>query len=219
MNPTAIATVITVLDLLGVGVFAVTGALVASRKQMDIVGFALLATVTGIGGGTLRDLLLGFSPVFWVHQPIYVLICIAVAGIVFFTAHIPESRYRLLLWLDAVGLSVFCVVGAEKALEAGAGAFIAVVMGVITATFGGLVRDVLGGEIPVILRKEIYASAALAGSAALVGGIAAGLAPAAAAVAGFAICLGIRGLALQRGWSLPVYRPRAGRTPDELDRR
>ena len=100
-----IATLITILDLAGVAVFAVTGALVASRKQMDIVGFALLATVTGIGGGTLRDLVLGVTPVFWVQQPVYVAVCVAVAAIVFFTAHIPESRYRLLLWLDALGLS------------------------------------------------------------------------------------------------------------------
>jgi uncharacterized membrane protein YeiH len=214
-----IATLITALDLLGVAVFAVTGALVASRKQMDIVGFALLATVTGIGGGTLRDVVLGLAPVFWVQQPVYIVICVAVAAIVFFTAHIPESRYRLLLWLDALGLSVFCVVGADKALAAGAGPFIAVVMGVITATFGGVVRDVLGGEIPVILRKEIYATAALAGAGSFVGGVMAGFAPAWAALGGFAVCLVIRGLALQRGWSLPVYRPRPGRTPDELDRR
>lgn len=219
MNVETIATLITMLDLLGVGVFAVTGALVASRKQMDIVGFALMATVTGIGGGTLRDLVLGLTPVFWVQQPVYVVICVAVAGIVFFTAHIPESRYRLLLWLDALGLATFCVVGADKALAAGVGAFIAIVMGVITATFGGVVRDVLGGEIPVILRKEIYATAALAGAAAFVAGTVAGLAPGVAALAGFAVCLAIRGLALQRGWSLPVYRPRPGRTPDELDRR
>src|SRR5262249_52038948 len=154
--------------LLGVAVFAVTGALVASRKQMDIVGFALLATVTGIGGGTLRDLVLGVQPVFWVREPVYVVVCIAIAAIVFFTAHVPESRYRLLLWLDALGLSFFCVVGADKALVADAGWFIAIVMGVITATFGGIVRDVLGGEVPVILRKEIYATAALAGSAVFV---------------------------------------------------
>ena len=157
------------LDLFGVAVFAVTGALTASRKQMDIVGFALLATVTGIGGGTLRDLVLGAQPVFWVREPVYVAICIAVAVIVFFTAHIPESRYRLLLWLDALGLSFFCVAGADKALTADAGWFIAIVMGVITATFGGVVRDVLGGEIPVILRREIYATAALAGAGVFVG--------------------------------------------------
>lgn len=215
-----IATLVSVLDLCGVAVFAVTGALVASRKQMDIVGFALLATVTGIGGGTLRDLVLGLAPVFWVRQPLYVAICIAVAGVVFFTAHIPESRYRLLLWLDAIGLSVFCVVGADQALAAGAGPFIAVVMGVITATFGGVVRDVLGGEIPIVLRKEIYATAALAGSTAFVAGTLAGIPAVAAALGGFAICLAIRGAALQRGWSLPVYRPRPGRSPpDDPDRR
>jgi uncharacterized membrane protein YeiH len=219
MNVETIATLIMALDLLGVGVFAITGALVASRKQMDLVGFALLATVTGIGGGTLRDLVLGLTPVFWVQQPIYVVICIVVAAIVFFTAHIPESRYRLLLWLDALGLATFCVVGADRALVAEAGPFIAVVMGVITATFGGVVRDVLGGEIPVILRKEIYATAALAGAGTFVGGAMAGLAPAAAALGGLAVCLVIRGLALLRGWSLPVYKPRRGRTPDELDRR
>lgn len=212
-----IATLIVVLDLLGVAVFAVTGALVASRKQMDIVGFALLATVTGVGGGTLRDLVLGVQPVFWVREPVYVALCVAVAAVTFFTAHIPESRYRLLLWLDALGLSVFCIVGADKALVAGAGSFIAVVMGVITATIGGVIRDVLGGEVPVILRKEIYVTAALAGATVFVAARVAGMAAPAAALTGFAVCLAIRGAALQRGWSLPVYRPRAGRD-QEADR-
>lgn len=213
-----IETLITVLDLFGVAVFALTGALVASRKQMDIVGFALLATVTGIGGGTLRDLVLGVQPVFWVREPIYIAICIAVAAVAFFTVHIPESRYRLLLWLDALGLSFFCVVGADKALVAGAGWFIAIVMGVITATFGGIVRDVLGDEIPIILRKEIYATAALAGSVVFVGAFAAGVPGTVAALAGFAVCLLVRVAALRRGWSLPTYRPRPARNPDELGR-
>ncbi len=144
--------VIATLDWFGVAVFAVTGALVASRKEMDIFGFALLATVTGIGGGSVRDLLLGV-PVFWVREPAYVAICVAVSAVVFFTAHIPESRYRLLMWLDAVGLAFFCVVGAGKGLDAGAGPFIAVVMAVITASFGGIIRDVIGGESPFLLRK------------------------------------------------------------------
>lgn len=207
---------ITALDWLGVAVFAVTGALVASRKQMDVVGFALLATVTGIGGGTFRDLVLGVTPVFWVEQPAYVGICVVVAVVVFFSAHIPESRYRLLLWLDAVGLSFFCLVGAQKGLDAGAGPYVAVIMGVITATIGGVARDVLGGEIPVILRKEIYATAALAGSIVFVGLSAAGMTQVVAGLAGFTLCLAVRGLALQRGWSLPAYRSRAGRSPDEL---
>ncbi len=213
MNTAMTLTLPGLLDLSGVAVFAVTGALTASRKQMDIVGFALLATVTAIGGGTLRDLVLGLQPVFWVREPIYVAVCVLVAVVVFFTAHIPESRYRLLLWLDALGLSFFCVAGADRAIESGAGWFIAIVMGVITATFGGVVRDVLGGEVPVILRKEIYATAALAGATAFVGLFAAGLDGPLAAFCGFAVCLGVRGMALQRGWSLPVYRPRPGRDP------
>lgn len=208
-------TLITTLDFLGVAVFAVTGALVASRKQMDIVGFALLATVTGVGGGTLRDLILGV-PVFWVRSPAYVGVCFAVAALVFFTAHIPQSRYRLLLWLDAVGLSFFCVVGAEIALQSGAGYFIAIVMGIMTATFGGIIRDILGGEIPIILRKEVYATAALAGSAVFAGVWALGDPGIMATLVGFSACFLIRALALVRGWSLPVYRGRPGRAPDEL---
>jgi uncharacterized membrane protein YeiH len=208
-------TLITLLDVLGVAVFAVTGALVASRKQMDVVGFALLATVTGIGGGTLRDLLLGL-PVFWVQKPLYVAVCFAVAVLVFFTAHIPHSRYRLLLQLDAIGLSFFCVVGSQIALSAGAGVFIAAIMGMMTATFGGVIRDILGGEVPIILRKEIYATAALAGSGVFALLAAAGSPGIAAALAGFLVCFVIRALALSRGWSLPPYRARPGRRPDEL---
>ena len=144
-----------VLDWLGVIVFATSGALVASRKQMDIVGFALLAIVTGIGGGTLRDILLGQLPVFWVREPAYLGTCVLVAAVVFFTAHIPQSRYRVLLWFDALGLALFAVTGAERALLAGTGPGAAVAMGVITATFGGVIRDVLGAESPVVLSREI----------------------------------------------------------------
>jgi uncharacterized membrane protein YeiH len=208
------ALVITTLDWFGVAVFAVTGALVASRKQMDIFGFALLATVTGIGGGSLRDLLLGQAPVFWVKEPLYVGICVAVAVVVFFTAHIPESRYRLLMWLDAVGLAFFCVVGAGKGLVAGP--YIAVVMAVITASFGGIIRDVIGGESPFLLRKEIYVTAALAGAVTFVGGIGIGIPDTVAAIAGFVVCLVIRGLGLVYGLSLPTYRTRPGRTAEEL---
>jgi uncharacterized membrane protein YeiH len=208
-------TLITSLDILGIVVFAITGALVASRKQMDVVGFALLATVTGVGGGTLRDLILGV-PVFWVQRPFYVAICLAVAVVVFFTAHIPQSRYRLLLWLDAIGLSFFCVVGAEIVLAGGGGYFIAILMGVMTATFGGIIRDLLGGEIPVVLRREIYATAALAGAGAFAAAWALGLPGIVASGAGFLVCFTIRALALAFGWSLPPYRARPGRPPSEL---
>ena len=203
------------LDLIGVAAFAASGALVASRKQMDLVGFALLAVVTGIGGGTVRDLLLGL-PVFWIERPLYLMICFVVAGAAFLTAHLPNSRYRLLLWFDAAGLALFCVVGAEKALLAGAGPLVALVMGVITATFGGVIRDILGAEEPVILTREIYATAALAGAGLF---ILLEMTPAgrdAALVAALALAFTIRGLAIRQGWSLPRYRPRAGRDPADI---
>ncbi len=206
------------LDWFGLAIFAVTGALVASRKRMDIFGFMLLGAATGIGGGSLRDVMLGQLPVFWVKEPAALAICLVVAAATFFLAHIPESRYRALLWLDAAGLSLFCVVGADKALDAGVGGFIAVAMGVMTATFGGVIRDILGGESPLVLRKEIYVTAALAGAVAYVGLTSLGVPEAAATVCGFAACFTIRALALHYRWSLPVYRARAGRTVEEVEK-
>ncbi|HEY8565324.1 MAG TPA: trimeric intracellular cation channel family protein [Beijerinckiaceae bacterium] len=203
------------LDVLGLVVFAISGALVASRKEMDIVGFALLGTVTGIGGGTIRDLLLG-APVFWVTQPTSLLVCVGVAAITFFAAHVPQSRYRVLLWFDALGLALFAVTGAERALAAGAGPVVAVTMGVITATFGGVVRDVLGGESPIILTREIYATAAVLGAAIFVLLTASGLPREVAAPSGFAAAFALRGAALYRGWSLPRYKPRPGRRPEDI---
>ena len=172
--------------------------------------------MTGVGGGTIRDLLLGTAPVFWVKNPVYAAIALTVSAIVFFAAHIPESRYRLILWLDAVGLALVCVVGADRGLAAGAGAFIAVVMGVITAVFGGIIRDVLGGESPVILRREIYVIPALLGAIAFVAMVHAGAGYPLAATAGFAICFTVRGLALYYGWSLPPYKSRPGRQADQV---
>lgn len=212
-------TATTFLDWLGIVVFAISGALVASRKQMDLVGFALLGTVTGIGGGTLRDLLLGLAPVFWVREPAYLVVCVLVSCLVFATAHIPASRYRLLLWFDALGLALFAVTGAERALLAGFGPVVAVAMGVITATFGGIIRDVLGNEDPVVLSREIYVTAALAGATVFVAASGLGLGREAALGAGLLVGLIVRGAALARGWSLPRYRERPGRTPDEINRR
>ena len=206
------------LDWLGVIVFAISGALVASRKQMDVVGFALLGTATGIGGGTLRDLLLGQGPVFWVQEPAYLVVCVVVSGAVFLTAHIPQSRYRVLLWFDALGLALFAVTGAERALLAGSGPVVAIAMGVVTATFGGVVRDVLGNESPVVLSREIYVTAALVGASVFVGLSALGLGRESALGAGLLAGLAVRGMALRRGWSLPRYRERQGRSPDEIER-
>lgn len=202
------------LDYLGVALFAATGALAASRKQLDIIGFLFLAGVTGIGGGTARDLILGV-PVFWVAQHIYIVVCAVTACLVYFLAHLIESRYRLLLWLDAVALAAFSVFGAYKGLSVTGSAVVAVIMGMFTGTLGGILRDVLAGEPSVLLRQEIYVAAALAGAATFVAADAAGAAPGMAAGLGFAMTLGVRCGALLRGWTLPPYRSRPGRTPDQ----
>lgn len=206
-----LAPLVPALDLLGVAVFAATGALTASRKQLDIVGFALLAAVTGIGGGTLRDVLIGRLPVFWVGQPHYLAVTTAVAVLVFFVAHRIESRYRLLLWLDALGLALFAGLGARIALGHDTPAAVAVLLGTMTATFGGILRDVLCAELPLILRREIYVTAAALAAAVYVVldrlAVAPDLALLAAVIAGFAL----RALALAKGLSLPAYRPRPGR--------
>ncbi|MEH6718435.1 MAG: trimeric intracellular cation channel family protein [Aurantimonas endophytica] len=203
-----IDTLAALLDWLGVVVFATSGALVASRKQMDIVGFILLGTITGIGGGTIRDMLLGQLPVFWIVAPSYLIICAIVSCATFFLAHIPQSRHALLLRFDALGMALFAVTGAEKALVAGADPVVAVAMGVITATFGGVIRDVLGGERPAVLRHEVYATAALVGAAIFVLLSQMGVARETGLVCGFLIAATVRLGALQWNWSLPRYRPR-----------
>lgn len=205
---------IDLLDYVGVALFAATGSLAASRKQLDIIGFLFLGAVTGIGGGTVRDLILDV-PVFWVEEPIFVLVC-AVTGIfVYFTAHLLESRYRLLLWLDAIALSAYGVFGAYKGLTVTGSATVAVVMGMLTGTLGGIIRDVLTREPSVLMRQEIYVAAAMAGAVVFVAASSAMPVPLAAATA-FAIALGVRGGALHFGWTLPAYKSRPGRDPTDL---
>jgi uncharacterized membrane protein YeiH len=193
------------LDWFGICAFALSGTLVASRKRMDIVGFALLGCVTGIGGGTVRDILLGSLPVFWVKQPAYLLTCVLVSCAAFFVAHLVHSRLRLLLWCDAVGVALFSVTGAEVALSLGVGPAIAIAMGVATATFGGVIRDILGSEIPIILRREVYVTAALLGAAVYVVGQYLGLAKDVSLVAGFVAALALRSAAIAFDLSLPVF--------------
>lgn len=196
------------LDLVGVAVFAASGALKAAEKEMDVFGFAILGCVTGIGGGTLRDLLLGTLPVFWIRQVEYPLLCAAVAISVFvIAARLPVDR-RWLEWADAVGLATFCVIGTEIALRARAPHMSALLMGIVTAAFGGVLRDLLAGEVPLILKREIYATAAAAGSAAYIAlHSLSGRADLALAL-GFTVALGMRGAALIYGLSLPSYRGR-----------
>ncbi len=198
-------------DLAGIAVFAASGALVASRKQMDAVGFIVIGCLTSFGGGTVRDLLLGRTPVFWLREPQVLAVASVVALLVFFAAPRVENRFRALLWADAAGLALFAVLGAEIALLAGSPPWAAVLLGVVTASFGGVLRDVVCNEIPLLLRKEIYALAALAGAAVFVLLRMQGVWRDAALLAGVAVCFAIRAAAIARGWSLPAYRSRPGR--------
>ncbi len=205
-------TLLDALDYASVAVFALTGALVASRSQLDIVGFIFVACLTAVGGGTLRDILLDRT-VFWIAEPAILLIATLAAVTVFFTAHLLESRYRALLWLDACALAVAVPAGVGVAVGAGAGWPIVLVMGMITGCMGGLMRDVVCNEVPLVLKQgELYVTAAFAGAVAAVSVQLLGDPHLAlAACAGLTLILRVGSLAL--GWRLPVYRmtpPRDG---------
>lgn len=204
-----------ILDFAGVGLFAATGALVASRKQLDIIGFVFLATLTGIGGGTVRDLILDV-PVFWIEDHSYILICALAAICVYFTAHLFESRYKLVLWLDAVALAAYGVFGAFKGLEITGSPIVAVVMGMLTGTFGGVLRDVIASEPSVLMRREVYITAAMIGGALYVLCYGLGAPPLLAALTGFLCAFIVRSGALIMGWSLPGYRSKPGRDPEDI---
>ncbi len=204
---------IPVLDYASVLVFALTGALVASRAQLDLVGFIFFATLTGVGGGTLRDLVLGRTPVFWVDRPELILLTAGAAIVVFFTAHLLESRYRAILWLDALALAVAVPAGVGVALEAGTGPTVTVMMGIMTGTFGGLMRDVVANELPLILKQgELYITATFGGAVAALVLLTLGL-PHSAALLGCGIMvLALRAGSMVLGWRLPVYKARPPRT-------
>ena len=203
---------ITIAGWIGIVAFAVSGALVASRKEMDIIAFVFFGTVTAIGGGTMRDLILNV-PVFWVKDPTTLGVAAIASALTFFVAHVPESRLKLLLWLDALGMAVFCVAGAAAALPKGG--IVAVTCGVITAVVGGFIRDMMGAEEAAIMRGEIYASAAFLG--ALVFVLLSEVLPKDIAVlAGILAAFALRAAALALGWRLPVYRRKPGRSREEI---
>ena len=201
-------TTIYALDLFGVVVFAITGSLAAGKKRLDLFGVVVLALATALGGGTIRDVTLGALPVFWVSDPTYVIVAAATALATFVIVRCWRLPGGALLVADAFGLAIFTVIGARKALEADVSPVIAVLMGMMTGVAGGMIRDVLSGDIPLILRREIYATASLCGAivfAALSWGF-----PGAAANAVVAVVaiLAIRLAALKWGLSLPTFSPR-----------
>ena len=196
-------TVLGALDFAGVAVFAATGALAAARERHDLVTFAFFGAITGVGGGTVRDLLIG-APVFWVGDWRYIAVCVAASLAVWMVGARPW-RFRALLWLDAVGLAAYGVFGAAKAELFGVAPLICIVMGALTACFGGIVRDLLAGQPSILLRREITVSAALLAACVYVVVRALGLDawPSAFLAAGLGFAL--RAGALVWGWSLPAF--------------
>jgi uncharacterized membrane protein YeiH len=196
------------LDYAAVAVFAITGALVASRSQLDIVGFIFIACLTALGGGTLRDVILDRPPL-WVTDPVTLLVASGAAVAVFFGAHRLESRYRALEWVDALALAVAVPAGVGVALSEGMGWPIVLVMGMVTGCMGGLMRDVVCNEVPLVLKQgELYVTCAFAGALVAVGLLALGAAGWMALSACAAVTLVLRAGSLALGWRLPVYRSR-----------
>ena len=192
------------LDLFGIAVFAASGALAAAQRQQTLVTFSFFALITGVGGGTVRDLLIG-TPVFWVQDWRFPATCLVTAGLVWVT---PKNFWnpRALDWFDAVGIAIYAVFGTWKSLTLGVPLLPAMMMGVITACVGGIIRDVLAGEPSILLKPEIYVTAA-ALSACLFGlfiWFDAPFIPAAAVSA--ALGFALRAMAITKGWAIPAYR-------------
>lgn len=205
-------TLLGALDIASVAVFALTGALVASRSQLDLVGFIFIACLTAVGGGTIRDVLLNRDAVFWIADPSILLAAVVAAVLVFLGAHLLESRYKAIVWLDAFALAIAVPAGAGVALGMGQHWAVVMVMGVATGCFGGLLRDVVCNEVPLVLKQgEIYATAAFMGAGAAVAIVAVGY------PAGYALltCAGVtfvlRAGSIAFGWRLPVYKAKPPR--------
>lgn len=192
-----------ILDLVGTAAFAASGAWVGVRKHMDLFGVLVLGVVTAVGGGTLRDLLLGDIPPFSLKDETYICIAITVSLVVFINRVRFKAFEKPLLYFDAIGLGTFVVIGTTKALDFQLGFLGAVLMGVMTGTAGGVVRDILANQVPLILRREIYASACVAGGVLLVVLLQIGAGRPVAALFAAGTVIIVRLLAIHYNWALP----------------
>lgn len=197
--------ILSLFDGLGIFVFGLSGGLMAVRQKFDLLGVIAIAFLPAIGGGTLRDLLLD-QPVFWLTET-YILWLPTLAGILAFIAPDRLCRIRSLKWIDAAGLALFAVVGASKAMELGYDFGICVLMGTMTATAGGVIRDVVCNETPLLLRQDIYATAAILGAAVFFIASTMGLDDLTSLTFGAAVCFIVRALSLRFGWNLPSADP------------
>ena len=201
---------IEILRWIGTFVFGLSGGLTAARRQMDLFGFVVIAMVTGTGGGTLRDLLLGVGPVSWVQEPRFLTIS-AVAGVVAFVANpllqkLDVPRRGALVWADAVGLAVFAVSGTHIAMGYDLPAISVVLLGMLSAVGGGVLRDLLSDTIPLILHRELYATAAVAGSVAVLALDRFEAEPVTSTIIATGVAFAVRAYGIVTGWSLPQYR-------------
>lgn len=204
MHDELVHILLVVLDLGGTFVFAISGAVVAVRKRLDIFGVMVLAFAAGNAGGITRDLLIGVAPPAAIASWTYVGVSVLAGFIVFFWDSIVTRLNHPVQWFDAIGLAFFAVAGTEKALVHGLNPLMAALLGMLTGIGGGMLRDVLVGEIPVVLRADLYALAALAGAAVVVGAHLLGISPVAGTVVGGLACFALRYGAIRHGWHLPT---------------
>jgi uncharacterized membrane protein YeiH len=214
-DPALVAGVLVVLDLAGTFVFALSGALAGIKHRLDLFGVLVLSFAAGSAGGLIRDVLLGATPPPAISDWRYIGVSLAAGLVTFFCFPLIDRLRSSVLVLDAAGLALFAVSGALKAQAAGLNPLASMLLGVITGIGGGMVRDVLVSDVPAVLRGELYASAALAGTAVVVLGRLAGLPTPVGAIVGALLCFVLRYLAIRRGWRLPVAGPRH---PPQTDR-
>jgi uncharacterized membrane protein YeiH len=195
-----------VADLIGVAVFAVSGALAAGRKGLDLLGVIVIASVTAVGGGTLRDLLLNRHPIFWIADPRYLVVIIAAALLTVLTSGVYPVPGHVLLVADALGLGLFALSGAQIAESGGLSPIIVVLVGTMTGVAGGVIRDLLTAEIPLVLRRDVYATAAIAGVVLYLVLRAVGVGESWAFGVGMISVVVLRLLAILFGWQLPTFR-------------
>jgi len=200
------ATLLFALDLIGTFVFALSGAASGVKHKLDAFGVGVLAFVAGNAGGVTRDVLIGAVPPAAINDWRYVAVSLLAGAVTFIWYPNVRRLQPIVLLFDAAGLGLFAVAGTQKALAVGINPFGSALLGMLTGIGGGVLRDLLVNEIPVVLRADLYALAALAGAAVVVGGHLAHWPPTATTIAGAILCFGLRLVAIRRGWSLPPAR-------------
>lgn len=191
------------IDIAGTFVFAVSGIMVAIQKKFDFFGVIILAFVTAVGGGTLRDLMIGSTPVDWMKSDLHVIAILSAVPICYFLSTQLQKVRKTFLIFDTLGIGLFTVLGIEKSLEIGLSPVVAVMMGIVSAVFGGVLRDVLSNDIPMVFRKEVYAFACLSGAAVYLGLNYIGTSTELNMILAISVVIAIRLLSLRYKWSIP----------------